>query len=86
MVFYSADHPKMYADFDPALSPWIDYPAELNRRGFVGACATYATDCIAKLDALDPAAEKLTVPVTRQIGGVKGDTMIYQVRVSPPSP
>ena len=82
MVFYSPDHPKMYADFDPALSPWIDYPAELTRKGFVGACALYAPDCIAKLDALDPVAEKLTVSVTRQIGGVMGETMIYEVRIS----
>jgi 4-amino-4-deoxy-L-arabinose transferase-like glycosyltransferase len=84
VVFYSADHPKMYADFDPALSPWIDYPAELKRKGFIGACASYAPDCIAKLDALGPTAEKLTVPVTREIGGVKGDTMIYEVWISPP--
>ena len=33
VVFYSPDHPKMYADFDPALSPWIDYPNELKRKG-----------------------------------------------------
>jgi len=85
VVFYSSDHPKMYADFDPALSPWIDYPNELKRKGFVGACAPYAAECIAKLDALDPNAEKLTVSVTRQIGDVKGDTMIYQVRISPPA-
>jgi 4-amino-4-deoxy-L-arabinose transferase-like glycosyltransferase len=85
VVFYSPDHPKMYADFDPALSPWIDYPAELKRKGFVGACVTYASDCIAKLNALDPAAEKLNVAVTRQIGAVKGDTMIYEVRISPPA-
>jgi 4-amino-4-deoxy-L-arabinose transferase-like glycosyltransferase len=84
VVFYSPDHPKMYADFDPALSSWIDYPDELKRKGFIGACATYAADCLAKLDALNPAAEKLTVSVTRQIGAVKGDTMIYEVRVSPP--
>ncbi len=86
VVFYSPDHPKMYADFDPALSPWIDYPSELKRKGFVGACPTYAADCIAKLDALDPAAEKVTVPVTRRIGGVTGETMIYEVRISPPTP
>ena len=85
VVFYSGDHPKMYADFDPALSPWIDYPNELKRKGFVGACASYAPDCMAKLDALDPAAEKLSVAVTRQIGDVKGETMIYDVRVSPPA-
>ena len=86
VVFYSPDHPKMYADFDPALSPWIDYPDELKRKGFVGACVSYAPQCIAQLDALDPAAEKLTVAVTRQIGGVKGETMSYEVRVSAPSP
>jgi len=83
VVFYSPDHPKMYADFDPALSPWIDYPAELKRKGFVGICPAYAADCIAKLDALDPTAEKLTVSVTRQIGNVKGETMIHEVRISP---
>ena len=32
----------MYADFDPALSPWIDYPNELKRKGFIGACLPYA--------------------------------------------
>ena len=84
VVFYSPDHPKMYADFDPALSPWIDYPDELKRKGYVGACAPYAPECIARLDALNPAAEKLMVTVTRQIGDVKGDTMMYQVRISPP--
>jgi len=85
VVFYSPDHPKMYADFDPALSPWLDYPDELKRKGWIGACAAYAQDCLAKLDALDPNAEKLTVSVTRQIGDVKGDTMAYEVRVSPPA-
>jgi hypothetical protein len=84
VVFYSPDHPKMYADFDPALSSWIDYPGELRRKGWVGACAPYAPDCLAKLDALNPNAEKLTVSVTRQIGDLRGDTMIYEVRVSPP--
>ena len=61
------------------------HPAELKRKGFIGACATYAPDCIAKLDALDPTAEKLTVSVTRRIGDVKGDTMVYKVRISRPS-
>jgi hypothetical protein len=85
VVFYSPDHPKMYADFDPALSPWIDYPNELKRKGFIGVCATYAADCLAKLNELDPNAEKLEIAVTRQIGGVKGDTMIFALRVSAPA-
>lgn len=85
VVFYSGDHPKMYADFDPALSSWIDYPDELKRKGWIGACLPYAPECLAKLDALNPAAEKLTVSVTRRIGGVKGETMSYEVRISPPA-
>src|SRR5262245_28052496 len=85
VVFYSPDHPKMYADFDPALSSWIDYPNELKRRGWIGACLPYAPDCLAKLDALNPAAKKLAVSVTRQIGDVKGETMTYEVRLSPPA-
>jgi len=84
VVFYSPDHPKMYADFDPELSPWIDYPDELKRKGFVGACAPFATECIAKLDALDANAEKHMVAVTRQIGDVTGETMVYEVRISAP--
>jgi len=84
VVFYSPDHPKMYADFDAALSPWIDYPGELKRKGWIGACATFAADCLAKLDELDPNAEKLEMSVTRQIGDVKGDAMIFAVRVSAP--
>jgi hypothetical protein len=83
VVFYSPDHPKMYADFDPALSPWLNLPGDL-KQGFVGACAPFAAECIAKLDALDPSAEKLTVSVTRRIGGVTGDTMVYAVRISSP--
>ena len=86
VVFYSADHPKMYADFDPALSPWIDYPGELKRKGWIGACAALATDCIARLDALDPAAERAVVSVTREIGGIKGAAMEYQVRIAAPKP
>ena len=75
----------MYADFDPALSPWIDYPGELKRKGFIGVCPTFGTDCLAKLDELDPKAEKLEISVTRQIGDVKGDTMIFALRISAPS-
>jgi 4-amino-4-deoxy-L-arabinose transferase-like glycosyltransferase len=84
VVFYSPDHPKMYADFDPALSSWIDYPGELKRKGWIGACGSLSADCIAKLEALDPTAEKAVVSVTRLIGGVTGETMTYAVRISAP--
>jgi 4-amino-4-deoxy-L-arabinose transferase-like glycosyltransferase len=85
VVFYSPDHPKMYADFNPALSSWIDYPGELKRKGWIGACGTLDAGCIAGLDALDPVAEKAVVSVTRLIGGVQGETMTYAVRISAPA-
>ena len=53
IVFYSPDHPKMYADFDPAYSPWIDYPAELKRKGYVGVCFADDAACRANLKALE---------------------------------
>jgi 4-amino-4-deoxy-L-arabinose transferase-like glycosyltransferase len=61
MVFYSTDHPKMFADFDPAYSPWIDYPAELNRKGFVGICFDEDRNCRAYLKSLNPEAEQLDI-------------------------
>jgi hypothetical protein len=42
-------------------------------------------DCIARLDALDPSAEKAVVSVTRLVGGVRGETMTYAVRISAPA-
>jgi hypothetical protein len=45
IVFYSTDHPKMFADFNPAYSPWIDYPAELRRKGYVGVCFADDGNC-----------------------------------------
>jgi hypothetical protein len=57
----------------------------LKRKGFIGVCATYGADCLAKLDELDPNAEKLEISVSRQIGGVKGDTMIFALRISAPA-
>jgi len=35
----------MFADFNPAYSPWIDYPAELRRKGYVGVCFADDGNC-----------------------------------------
>jgi hypothetical protein len=69
MVFYSTDHPKMFADFDPAYSPWIDYPAELNRKGFVGICFDEDRNCRAYLKSLNPEAKQVDIAPERHVYG-----------------
>jgi hypothetical protein len=84
VVFYSPDHPKMYADFEPPLSPWIDFPAELRQKGFTGVCDARDRACQASVDALNPQAERTMITVTRSFAGITGPTMRFVVRLSPP--
>jgi hypothetical protein len=86
LVFYSPDHPKMYADFQPSLSPWIDFPEELRRKGFAGVCDVRDRGCQAGVDALNPQAVRTTVTVTRNFAGIPGPARTFAVRLSPPAP
>jgi hypothetical protein len=70
IVFYSPDHPKMFSDFDPAYAPWIDYPAELKQKGFVGVCFADDAACRANLKTLNPNAEPLELTVHRRMYGI----------------
>jgi 4-amino-4-deoxy-L-arabinose transferase-like glycosyltransferase len=70
IVFYSADHPQMFADFDPDYSPWIDFPGELFRKGFVGVCFDDDRNCRAYLGALNPKAEQIDIALQRRMYGV----------------
>lgn len=70
IVFYSADHPKMYADFVPAYSPWIDYPVELKQKGYVGVCFAEDTACRANLKVLNPDAEQVDMALHRHRYGM----------------
>jgi 4-amino-4-deoxy-L-arabinose transferase-like glycosyltransferase len=70
IVFYSADHPQMFADFDPAYSPWIDFPAELFRKGFVGVCFDEDVNCRIYLRTLNPNAEQLDIALQRRMYGL----------------
>lgn len=69
IVFYSADHPKMFADFDPDYSPWIDYPSELERKGYVGVCFADDANCRANLKFLNPNAQQLDIALERRVYG-----------------
>ena len=86
IVFYSPDHPKMYADFDPAYSPWIDYPAELRRKGYVGICFADDAACRASLKALNPNAEQLDITVARHMYGLATPPTIFHLEFTGPGP
>jgi len=84
VTFYSPDHPRMYADFDPAFSPWIDYPAELHRKGFVGVCREDDRACEVELDKIAPEAERLDLAVSRKFAGTNGRLLKAKVRIASP--
>jgi hypothetical protein len=84
VVFYSPDHPRMYADFNPAYSPWIDYPAELHRLGFVGVCRDNDTVCDDAIAKIAPSAARVKLAVARKFGGMTGKAMIFDIRIAAP--
>ena len=86
IVFYSADHPKMYADFDPDYSPWIDYPAELKRKGYVGVCFDDDASCRAGLKALNPNAEAVDIEPQRHAYGAATPPMKLHLEFTAPAP
>jgi 4-amino-4-deoxy-L-arabinose transferase-like glycosyltransferase len=85
IVFYSADHPKMYADFDPGYSPLIDYPAELKRKGYVGVCLADDAPCRANLKTLNPNAERVDIAVQRQMYGIVTPPMKLHLELTGPN-
>jgi Dolichyl-phosphate-mannose-protein mannosyltransferase len=84
IVFYSPDHPKMFSDFDPAYAPWIDYPAELKQKGFVGVCFTDDAACKANLKALNPNAEAFELVVRRRMYGIMTPPMKLHLEFTAP--
>ena len=94
VAFYSPDHPRMFADSpdpprvfaadQPEFSPWIDYPADLNRYGFVGICYDGDTDCLAYLARLAPGAETLDVTLAREVAGIKAKAWPFNIRIARP--
>jgi 4-amino-4-deoxy-L-arabinose transferase-like glycosyltransferase len=94
VAFYSPDHPRMFADSpdpprifaadQPEFSPWIDYPADLRRNGFVGICDDGQTDCLDYLARLDPHAEKLDVTLMREVAGLKATPWRFHIRIARP--
>ena len=75
----------MYADFDPVYSPWIDYPAELKRKGYVGVCFADDAPCRANLKTLNPNAEQVDIAVQRRMYGIATPPMKLHLEFTGPS-
>ncbi len=94
VAFYSPDHPRMFADSpdpprvfasdQPEFSPWIDYPADLARYGFVGICYQGDTGCLDNLARLAPGAEKLDVTLAREAAGIRAKPWTFHIRIARP--
>jgi 4-amino-4-deoxy-L-arabinose transferase-like glycosyltransferase len=90
MVFYSPDHPKMFADFIPAYSPWIDFPDELIRKGYVGICLDDGTEfyaaCLRYFARFSPDAEQLDIALQRQAYGTATPPLKLHLEIVGPKP
>jgi hypothetical protein len=68
----------------PEFSPWIDYPGDLRRNGFVGIGNDGDTGCLANLSRLDPGAEKLDVTLARERAGMRARLWTFNIRIAQP--
>ena len=90
VVFYSPDHPKMFADFNPIYSPWIDFPDELVHKGFVGVCYDNGTDfdmaCRRYFAKFSPDAERLDFALRRRAYGEVTPPFKLHIEITGPKP
>jgi hypothetical protein len=90
MVFYSPDHPKMFADFTPAYSPWINFPDELIHKGFVGIClidgSVQEAACRRYFATLSPNAEHVDIALQRHAYGAATPPLKLHLEFAAPRP
>jgi hypothetical protein len=86
LVFHSPDHPKMFADFVPAYSPWIDFPNELIRKGYVGICFDDDAACRRYFAAFDPNAEHVDIALQRHAYGMSTPPLKLHLEIAAPRP
>ena len=90
VVFYSPDHPKMFADFNPIYSPWINFPDELIHKGYVGICfdegTIYDADCRRYFTELNPDAEHIEIELQRRAYGMVTPPLKLHLEIVGPKP
>jgi 4-amino-4-deoxy-L-arabinose transferase-like glycosyltransferase len=90
VVFYSPDHPKMFADFTSAYSPWINFPDELIHKGYVGICivddSVFEGACRRYFAALNPHAEHIDIAFQRRAYGMATPPLKLHLEIVGPKP
>jgi len=86
LVFYSPDHPEMFADFNQAFSPWIDFPDELIRKGYVGVCFDDDAACRKYFAAFNPNAERVDIALQRHAYGMSTPPLKLHLEIAGPKP
>jgi hypothetical protein len=90
LVFYSPDHPKMFADFIPVFSPWINFPDDLIHKGYVGICfdsgTVYDAACRRYFAAFNPNAEQIDIALQRHAYGGATPPLKLHLEIAGPRP
>jgi hypothetical protein len=90
VVFYSPDHPKMFADFVPTYSPWINFPDELIHKGYVGVClvdgSVYEAACRRYFAAFNADAERIDIALQRRAYGTATPLLQLHLEIVGPKP
>jgi 4-amino-4-deoxy-L-arabinose transferase-like glycosyltransferase len=85
-VFYLADRPRVFAEFDDRAKPATD-PAEVARDGIAMACMAADRVCAAMLrprEATSGAVHRSEVEIVRRYLGVNGPPQRYLIVIVPP--
>jgi 4-amino-4-deoxy-L-arabinose transferase-like glycosyltransferase len=90
VAFYSPDHPKMFADFVPAYSPWINFPDDLIHKGYVGICladgSVYEAACRRFFAGFSPNAEHIDIALQRRAYGMATPPLKLYLEIVGPKP
>jgi hypothetical protein len=90
VVLYSPDYQKMFADFNPAYSPWINFPDGLIHKGYVGICFDEGTISDAArrqyFAALNPDARHIEIALQWRAYGMATPPLKLHLEIVGPKP
>jgi hypothetical protein len=90
VALYSPDYQKMFADFNPAYSPWINFPDGLIHKGYVGICFDEGTisdaACRQYFAALNPDARHIEIALQWRAYGMATPPLKLHLEIVGPKP